>query len=879
MSAPMIRILRLLLGCWIVARAGAAGVAQTAGAEVNENTATPVARLKTAEGFQVELLFSVPEERFGSWVNLAVDDKGRLLVSDQYGGLFRFAPPAAGARLRAEDVEAVPAKIRAVNGMVWAFGALYAGVNDYERKIPSGLYRLTDSDGDDRLDQADLLRAFQARGDHGVHAVLLSPERDSLFLVTGNSTAPTRADLSRAPRLWGEDHLLERMPDGRGHNRGVLAPGGIIYEVDPQGERWEIYSMGYRNIFDAAFHRDGELFTFDADMEYDFNTPWYRPTRVNHVTSGSDYGWRHGAGKRPVFYPDTLPAAIDVGPGSPTGVAFGYGARFPARYQEALYLLDWSWGKIYAARLRPSGSSYVGEVEEFLSGAPLPVTDALIHPEDGAMYFTIGGRRVQSGLYRVTYTGEESVAPARPAPPTREERRARAVRRLLERYHGRVDPSAVKRAWPYLDHKDRFIRWAARTAVESQPASQWAERALTEPIPGKRTEALLALVRAGGVDPLHRRPDSPAPDTALRDRVLGALAELDWAALDRDQRLALARTYQIAFHRLGGRPGPEATKRALAQLEPAFPASQFALNWVLCETLAYLDSTKAAPVGIALMQAAATQEEQMQYARSLRFLRAGWTEELRTAYFEWFLRAANYRGGASFTKFIEFIRNDAIASLSSDEKAALADLLAKTPEPKSPLEALAEALSGRAFVRDWTLEELAAAAEEGLVGRDFQNGRKMFGAAGCFACHRFANEGGMTGPDLTGAGGRYSPRDLLDQILHPSKEINEQFTPTVLTKTNGEAVMGVIVNLNGDSVTLNTDLANPNQRVRVDRKEVADIAPSTVSTMPPGLLNMLTQDEVLDLTAYVLSGGDSAGPMFAPAAPERGPASAKEAPL
>ncbi len=136
-----------------------------------------------------------------------------------------------------------------------------------------------------------------------------------------------------------------------------LGPGGIIYRFSPDGKHWELYASGFRNIFDGGFNRDGELFTYDADMEYDFNTSWYRPTRINHVTSGSEWGWRNGAGKRPEFYPDNLSAALNIGPGSPTGMTFGYGAKFPAKYQNALFALDWSWGKLYAIHLQPKGSS------------------------------------------------------------------------------------------------------------------------------------------------------------------------------------------------------------------------------------------------------------------------------------------------------------------------------------------------------------------------------------------------------------------------------------------------------------------------------------------------------------------------------------------
>jgi putative heme-binding domain-containing protein len=132
----------------------------------------------------------------------------------------------------------------------------------------------------------------------------------------------------------------------------------------------------------------------------------------------------------------------------------------------------------------------------------------------------------------------------------------------------------------------------------------------------------------------------------------------------------------------------------------------------------------------------------------------------------------------------------------------------------------------------------------------------MFAAAACFQCHRFGNEGGMTGPDLTSAGRRYSPRDLLDQIVNPSKEINEQFVPVEVLTEEGNQYRGVVVNLNGDSLTLNTDLTDPDERKTIDRKDIIRLGPSKLSPMPAGLLNPMTLEEILDLTAYILSGGD-----------------------
>jgi putative heme-binding domain-containing protein len=828
------------------------------GPAIGGNKATPINRIKAAKGFQVELIYSVPGQEQGSWVNLCTDDKGRLLVSDQFGGLYRITPPPAGKAIEPADIETVPAKIRAVNGMVWAFGDLYVGVNDYEQKMPSGLYRISDSNGDDQLDKVETLHEIDSKSDHGVHGLMPTPDGKALYLITGNNTIPPElADTSPVRQVWGEDHLLPSMPDGRGHNRGVLAPGGIVYRVSPDGKKFEAYASGFRNIFDAAVNRDGELFTYDADMEYDFNTPWYRAARICHVVSGAEFGWRNGAGKRPPFYADNLPGTLDIGPGSPTGTTFGYGAKFPAKYQNAFYALDWSWGKLYAVHLKPSGSSYTATKEEFVTGAPLPITDAIIHQGDGAMYFTIGGRRVQSGLYRVTYVGDESTELVQAKPSVS---KARKIRHMLEAFHGKQDPKAIEVAWPFLSHDDRFIRFAARTAVEHQPVDWWADKALTESDSAIQVEALLALARVTGVCPQHRSDETPAVDTAMRDKLLTALASIDAANLKHNQQLTLVRTAQITLNRFG-RPNDAISGQLIDSFDPLFPAETPELNWLLCETLAWLQSPTAAEKSMALIKAAPTQEEQLQYARSIRMLKTGWTPELRTAYIKWFLKAANYRGGASFAKFIKFIRDDAVASLSESEKTSMAELLARKPVPKTALENLGEIFVGRTPTK-WTLDELSAAARTELKNRDYANGRRMFAATGCYACHRFGNQGGMTGPDLTSAGRRYSSHDLLDQVINPSKVINEQFSAITVVTDAGLVHTGVVVNLAGDSMTLNTDLSDPNKRVNIDRKTIDSLIVSKTSPMPKGLFDKMTKEEILDLVAYITSGGDPKNRLF-----------------
>ncbi|MDC0266865.1 hypothetical protein OAK83_02665, partial [bacterium] len=157
------------------------------GLAFDESAATPVELIKTAKGFKTELLYSVPSQQHGSWVALASDPNGSMYAADQYGSLYQFTPPAPGETLTPSDIKKVPVDIRAINGMVYVDGALYAGVNDYERKIQSGFYRLSDSNGDGILDKVELLRAFNSRGDHGVHAVVPTADGKYFYLITGNN--------------------------------------------------------------------------------------------------------------------------------------------------------------------------------------------------------------------------------------------------------------------------------------------------------------------------------------------------------------------------------------------------------------------------------------------------------------------------------------------------------------------------------------------------------------------------------------------------------------------------------------------------------------------------------------------------------------------
>ncbi len=812
--------------------------------------------IRSLPGFEVELVYNVPQESQGSWVAMTLDDKGRFIVSDQYGKLYRAVVPAAG---KSGDVavEPIDLDIGGAQGLLYAFDSLYAVLNTGDHG-GRGLYRIQDTDGDDTFDKVSLLKKFEEQGgEHGPHAVIPGPDGESLYIVVGNQTALPQYDHSFVPPVWGEDLILPRIY-GRGFMRGVLAPRGWIAKTDPVGETWEIIATGFRNEYDAAFNRHGELFTYDADMEWDMNTPWYRPTRVNHVVRGAEFGWRNGSGKWPEYYADSLPATVNIGPGSPTGVAFGYGAKFPAKYQDAFYICDWSYGKLYAVHLDEDGSTYSGSFEEFVTGSPLPLTDIVVHPGDGALYFTVGGRRTQSALYRVVYTGDASTAPSAPADDPAAAR-ARELRESLEFFQRPGAPDlGINFAWRHLNNPDRFIRSAARTVLEHQPISKWLDRLTNETSPARKLAAGLALARVGARD-LKGRPESALKN--LQNQILAAVDSVDFDELPLQLQLEALRVQSLAFIRLG-EPSGEWKYRISGHIESLLPSEHREINSEGLQILVYLQSPKAAQIGVELLEAAPSQQEQIDYAKSLRLLRAGWNDDLRKRYFSWFPKAFGYRGGASFSKFVESIRNDAVEGLTPAQKASVQEILDRQPESKNPLQVMAESLVGRSFVKEWTLDELSAKAGTDLKNRDFDNGRKVFGSAGCFACHRFGQDGGALGPDLTGAGGRFSPHDLLESIIYPEKEVSDQYGQVVITLDDGSQVTGRIANLSGKNLMVNTDMLNPADMAGINRDKIKSIEPSNLSMMPPGLLNLLKENEIMDLVAYLLSGGNPRDPMF-----------------
>lgn len=836
------------LGLLLVGAAFASG--ETAGGS-GQHAADATGDFQVAPGFKLEKLYEVPKPQ-GSWVAMTVDGAGRLICSDQYGKLYRVTPAAAGVAAALTQAEELPIPTGGAHGLLWHRGVLYVSVNE-QVGGQGGVWMVEETDG--VYGKPRLIKPMSGRGEHGPHALVAAPDGESIYFVAGNFTDLPEMDESLPSRNWAEDQLLPRNPDARGHARNRMAPGGWIARFRPDGSDWTLVATGFRNSYDIAFNDDGELFAYDADMEWDFGMPWYRPTRINHVVPGAEFGWRNGTGKWPAYYEDSMPAVINIGPGSPTALLHGKGLAFPAKYQKALFAFDWTFATIYAIHLSPDRAGYSAESEELVAGAGLPLTDAVVGP-DGAMYFATGGRRTGSTLWRVTYHGDESTAPA--APTLRSDGR-------LEFLKSSVDTpalDALDQIWRELGADDRTLRFVARAAIERLPVSLWSQQLDTESDPWRVIGAVIALARNGDED--------------QRQRSLAALDRLDWATLSKQQRLNWLRAAGLVFIRTGE---PTAEERAvvLAKIDAAFPAGDYDLDAELCRMLSYLQAPGVVGRTLALMDTYGETElpdwaglierndrygsdiakmmanhpptGQVHFIYCLRVVRGPWEIAERQAVFDWFRDVSTRDGGRSYRGFLDALRRDLMANATDDERVRFAADAAAPAEPVlenlPPVEG-----PGRA----WTVEEVVALTEDGLEGRDTERGQRMYLASLCAACHRFGGEGGASGPDLTTAGGRFTVRDLAEAIIDPGKVISDQYAFEQIRKHGGASIVGKILNEQDEVLSIAINPFDMSQTIEIPRSEVSEVLPSPVSPMPPSLINRLNPEELKDLFAFILGG-------------------------
>ncbi|MSR27125.1 MAG: c-type cytochrome, partial [Planctomycetaceae bacterium] len=302
---------------------------------------------------------------------------------------------------------------------------------------------------------------------------------------------------------------------------------------------------------------------------------------------------------------------------------------------------------------------------------------------------------------------------------------------------------------------------------------------------------------------------------------------------------------------------PETAAKLIAALEPALPSPDRRVNEGIVALCAALKSPSFISPTLDLLAAARTQEEQVIYVRALVASApiAAWTPALRQRCLNLVLdRVPNWKGGFTARAVRDSLLHQVIAMLPAEEQALNTARIEAARKPAAVLPT-----TSRPFVQKWTLDDLAAEIEQTADTTsekhgDVANGRRLFAAAACIVCQSFQGEGGRGGPELTTAARRYTTRDLLMNILEPSRVINEQYALQNYSMFDGTTFTGRTVNMAGDTVMVATDPNDPGgSEVRFKVSELESSTPSQVSFMPAGLLDTLSRDEIRDLLAYLRS--------------------------
>ncbi len=936
----------------------AAALAAACGKKPSPETA----RFKVPEGFSVEV--AAPASITGSLVGITFDSLGRPVVSKERGHpTILFDRNDDGVY---ETEKVFTTKIQYAHGMWFDGRVLYATANDENKQ--AGLYRLEDQNGDDVADTFERVNDFKmSMGEHGPHDIRRGPDGLPTIMLGNHTGVPDALVEPGSPLAnFNEGQLLDRYMDARGHAANIWAPGGVVARLNPANGRYTLVAGGFRNAFNHAYDLEGEMFTFDSDMEWDINLPWYRAIRTLHLTPGGDYGWRTGSGKLPAYEMDTLPPLEEQGRGSPVGIEFYQHTTYPREYRGALLEADWSRGRILLANLVKAGASYQPgrKTFDFVYGEPLNVTDLEVGP-DGLVYFTLGGRDTEGGLYRIRYTpgffaswfggekkpegllaavrqpqpfsswghaallkmkesmgdkwGADLAALAQDAKASVDDRvqallllqrlgpkpradllrplladsqpAVRAAATLVVGMHGSdrakalaasalkdQDPFVRRRAaeavvrmglspaqpsfvnlddvYALLGDPDRFVRYSGRLALERIARDSWKDKVLAETKPAAAGEGLYALVRTApgdaGIEPVFSR----------------AATLLATPGISSDDTMRLLRVWQLAAIRMKNGPTPAARKQMHDLLMARFPASGEPLNRELARTLAYCGQPEAiAKILAAMPSGDENQPLQIHYVYCLRTMKQGWTPEQKTALVNWFAKSIEWRGGASFTGYLNLLFDSALESYDAAEKK-----MAYTRVPAfAPLEENAQASktrSGLILPRVLARQKgsKTVSAQEIFEFQMYdpmtqrgqpEKGKEIFEKE-CASCHRHGNAGKDFGPDLTTISRRFKKKDILEAVLWPSKTISDQYGSIIVETKDGDVINALLVREDAQKLVLKT--AEVERPIEVPKSKVRDRRPSKISIMPEGLLDGYSLDQISHLFAFLLSGQEKTGP-------------------
>lgn len=298
---------------------------------------------------------------------------------------------------------------------------------------------------------------------------------------------------------------------------------------------------------------------------------------------------------------------------------------------------------------------------------------------------------------------------------------------------------------------------------------------------------------------------------------------------------------------------PDAVEKTLALLKDAQDDEAYQSTFTSSSDLIFRNPQYG--LDIANMLANVPPAQQTYLATVLGGAEVGWTDELWEEYFGWIHDAFQYKGGRSYVGFIDRARKMALTQVPKSKFDHYNELSGASLLTSSGNELVATTIQPEGPGRRWSVEE-AMPLMDSLQGRDLEKGKAMYAATQCLSCHTMQGEGGIVGPDLTQLGTRFSHRDILEAIIDPSAEISDQYAATNIYLKDGSSVVGRITNEDANTYFVSQNPFAPDIIREIPKSEVTSTKLSDVSVMMPGMINRLNSEELKDLMAYLVSGGN-----------------------
>lgn len=568
---------------------------------------------------------------------------------------------------------------------------------------------------------------------------------------------------------------------------------GNIITSTLEGKKVTMHATGFWNPFGLAFHKNGQLFATENDPD---SSP---PCRLLHIVPGGDYGFRfmYGrSGRHPLLAWDgELPGTLGMVSGT------GESPCEIVHYKGHLIVASWADHRIEMYTLSPKGGSYTATMRTLVEGGSdfRPVGLAL-SPDGKSLYitdwvdrsYTLHGK---GRLWRLDGI-DEAIEATTVEPPTTYVGEIDPVDALSSRRwnkpgdHKQLIPAALSDSNPRL--RLAGVRWIADKRLKQyRPLLDkvLADEKVMTPQLFVCTVAAMQWLDTGKTTP----GNGAAPPRPLLDMLRGEKST-------DTQRL-------MALHALG--------------------RYDTRIDLDLLHRFVRDGSDELKLAAVRAMAASSNDEKLKPLVMIADDTKLG--GHVRAEAIVGFAHRLDTFGGK-----IEELTKDKNPIVAAEAERALR----KNPPAGRPAPNDIDA---------WV--KLAKGKGDPEVGRRLFFHPKL---TTCANCHTIDGHGGKAGPDLSLVGRRATKRWLLESILEPSKEIPPYYRPWQVTMKDGSSHVGLLRATGGQGGNQPYfDAAG--KAFQLKSNDVADRKLLEISIMPPALIGMLTDQEVRDLLAYLMS--------------------------